>query len=88
MNPPLTIDAFLADYNAMRERAERAEAERDVALEQLTKRAPEVIQAERDRAILCVYQLVRQLERIQGYSTHAEQTELRHARAVLVEAGL
>lgn len=31
--------------------------------------------------------LVRQLERVQGYSTHEQQAELREARALLVEVG-
>jgi hypothetical protein len=40
-----------------------------------------------DRALASVAALVRQLDRIKGHSTHAEQGDLRLARALLVEAG-
>ena len=32
-------------------------------------------------------ELVAQLERVQGYSTYAQQADLRHARALIVECG-
>lgn len=47
----------------------------------------EVALAQRDAALKSLRLLVRQLERVQGYSTHEQQSELREARAVLAEAG-
>jgi hypothetical protein len=44
------------------------------------------LQARHDRALDCLKALLRQLERIQGYSTHDEQQQLRDARALLAEA--
>lgn len=45
------------------------------------------LQARHDRALACLRALLRQLERVQGYSSHDEQQQLRDARALLAEAG-
>jgi hypothetical protein len=45
----------------------------------------EVVIAQRDRALDSVQALVRRLERISGYSTYDEQTDLMKARALLAE---
>lgn len=47
----------------------------------------EILTAERDRAVESLKKLVRQLERIRGYASHEDQTDLRDARALLVEVG-
>lgn len=47
----------------------------------------DVVEARNTRLATSLLALVKQLERVQGYSSHAEQAELRAARAVLAEEG-
>ncbi len=48
--------------------------------------ATEIAIAQRDRALGSVRKLVRQLERIGGYTTPEQQAELWEARALLAES--
>lgn len=43
----------------------------------------DAVKAERDRAVVMLRKLVRQLEHVGGYMTHEQQTELREARAFI-----
>ncbi len=47
----------------------------------------EAVLAYLDRALESVRELVRQLDRIEGHTTHNEQADLRKARALLAECG-
>ncbi len=61
-------------------------AHRDQQLDALAaQRSDEAIAAQRDAAMVVLAALVRQLERVQGYSTHEAQAELREARALIAE---
>jgi hypothetical protein len=42
-------------------------------------------EAREERALDLLTRLLRQLERVQGYSSHSEQADLREARALLAE---
>lgn len=47
----------------------------------------DVAQADLERALTCLAQLVKQLDRESRYATHGEQAEVRIAKALLVECG-
>lgn len=82
-----SIDAFLADYNAMRERAEIAEQRCAELADAILRQSPTAIAARLSNALDSLKALERQLAKIGGYATHEQQAEIREARAVLAECG-
>lgn len=78
------LDTFLADYNAMRQRAETAEARVADLTEALARNAPSAVAAERDALAASLRALVSRLERVGGWTTHEDQAALRAAKAILV----
>lgn len=81
----MTLDSLLSEYQALQERVRCAETQRDELAEALARLAKPALQARLEAAVVCLAKLVRQLERVQGYSTHEQQQELREARAVIAE---
>ncbi len=65
---------------------ERLQAKYAEALQQLDGMAKDTPDAAMtDRLVVCLAQLVRQIERVGGFATDRDQAELREARSVIAE---
>lgn len=86
-----SVEAFFAEFHAMRERAEKAEAELAKARDQAASAPSETALARESRALDVVEALLKLATRGRAHSndylTHNEQAALRKAKALLVERG-